>query len=97
MTTPNILVVEDERIVARGIEKQLKGLGYEVAGLASAGKEAVQLAAEVQPDLVLMDIRLSNEMDGVEAANQIRTWLHIPSVFLTAYSDEATLQRAKVT
>ena len=97
MTTPNILIVEDERIVAKGIEKHLKGLGYEVAGLASTGEEAVRLATEVQPDLILMDIHLGADMDGVEAANQIRTWLHIPSVFLTAHSDEATLRRAKVT
>lgn len=97
MTTTNILVVEDERILAKGIEKQLKRLGYEVAGLVSSGEEAVRQAKELRPDLILMDIHLGAGMDGVEAANLIRTRLGTPIVFLTAHSDEATLQRAKVT
>lgn len=97
MTRTSIFVVEDERIVAKGIEKQLKGLGYEVAGLASTGEEAVLKATDLRPDLILMDIHLGAGMDGVEAANLIRTRLGTPIVFLTAHSDEATLQRAKVT
>lgn len=97
MTTTNILVVEDERIIAKGIEKRLKGLGYDVVGLVSTGEEAVQKATELRPDLILMDIRLGPGMDGVEAANLIRTRFSIPIVYLTAYSDNATLQRAKVT
>lgn len=94
MTT--ILVVEDERIIAKGIERRLKGLGYEVVGLASTGEEAVRQAAGMRPDLVLMDIQLGEGMDGVEAAHQIRAQLCIPVVFLTAHSDDATLQRAKL-
>ncbi|NGZ10387.1 MAG: response regulator [Nitrospira sp. LK70] len=97
MTTTSILVVEDERIIAKGIEKRLKGLGYEVTGLASTGEEAIRQATEGRPDLILMDIHLGSGMDGVEAANLIRTRLGTPIVFLTAHSDEATLQRAKVT
>ena len=97
MTSVSILIVEDERIIAKGIEKRLKGLGYDVAGLVSTGEEAVQKAAELRPDLILMDIRLGPGMDGVEAANLIRTRFHVPVVYLTAHSDNATLQRAKVT
>ncbi|MDF0665416.1 MAG: response regulator [Nitrospira sp.] len=97
MTTTSILVVEDERIIAKSIEKRLKGLGYEVTGLASTGEEAIRQATQGRPDLILMDIQLGSGMDGVEAANLIRTRLGTPIVFLTAHSDEATLQRAKVT
>lgn len=97
MTAANILVVEDERIIARGIEKRLQGLGYAVAGLAATGEEALQKATDLRPDLILMDIRLGEGMDGVEAAEQIRDRLNIAVVFLTAYSDHATLQRAKLT
>jgi PAS domain S-box-containing protein len=92
-----ILVVEDERIVALDIEDQLSGLGYSVPATVARGEEAIRQAAESSPDLVLMDIRLKGHMDGIEAAQHIRTHLDIPVVFLTAQADEATLQRAKVT
>lgn len=91
-----ILIVEDELIIAKGIEKRLKGLGYAVAGAASTGEEAIQKATDLRPDLVLMDIHLGAGMDGVEAADVIRKRLHLPVVYLTAHSDDATLQRAKV-
>lgn len=97
MTTASILVVEDERIIAKGIEKQLKALGYGVTGLAATGEEAIQQATEDQPDIILMDIHLGFGMDGIEAADVIRSRFNIPVVYLTAHSDEATLQRAKVT
>lgn len=97
MTTASILVVEDERIIAKGIEKQLKALGYGVTGLAATGEEAIQQATEDRPDIILMDIHLGFGMDGIEAADVIRSRFNIPVVYLTAHSDEATLQRAKVT
>ena len=97
MTPTSILVVEYERIIAKGIEKRLKGLGYAVAGLASSGEEAVQKATDLRPNLVLMDIHLGAGMDGVEAAGAIRLRVNLPVVFLTAHSDDATLQRAKLT
>ena len=97
MTPTTILVVEDERIIAKGIEKRLKGLGYAVAGLASTGEEGIQKATDLRPHLVLMDIHLGAGMDGVEAAGVIRRRVIIPVVYLTAHSDDATLQRAKLT
>ncbi len=96
MTPTSILVVDDETIIAKGIEKRLKGLGYAVVGLAATGEEAVARAAESRPDLVLMDINLGAGMDGVEAAARIRA-AGVPVVFLTAFSDADTLQRAKLT
>src|SRR5436309_2519421 len=92
-----ILIVEDERIIAKGIEKRLKGLGYDVAATASTGEEAVLKAAEHRPDLILMDIHLGSGIDGVEAARLIRATLDVAVVYLTAHSDDATLQRAKLT
>ena len=97
MNPIKILVVEDEVIVAEDIADRLKKLGYAVAGTVSSGEEAIQKAAETQPDLVLMDIVLKGEMDGVTASEQIRNNIDIPTVFLTAYADEKTLQRAKLT
>ena len=92
-----ILIVEDERIIAKGIEKRLKGLGYAVAGSALTGEEGVQKATDLRPDLVLMDIHLGSGMDGIEAAGVIRKQLNLPVVYLTAHSDDAILQRAKLT
>lgn len=96
-TTVQILVVEDEGIVARDIQHRLKHLGYLVLATASSGEEAVQCAAELRPDLVLMDIVLAGEMDGIQAAEEIRVRYDIPVIYLTAYADEITLQRAKIT
>lgn len=97
IATATILVVEDENIVAKDIQSRLRNLGYVVPALASCGKDAVKKAAEIKPDLVLMDIRLKGDMDGIEAAKQIYTTLQIPVVYLTAYADDDTLERAKVT
>ena len=91
-----ILIVEDESIVALDMQTRLQRLGYEVPSVASTGERALELAAEIRPDLVLMDIMLQGEMDGVEAADQIRERFSVPIIFLTAYSDEKTLQRAKI-
>jgi len=92
-----LLVVEDEGIVAKDIQIRLRNLGYEVAAVASSGEEAIQKAAETHPDLVLMDITLKGEMDGIEAAEEIISRYDIPVVYLTAHTDEKTLQRAKIT
>jgi PAS domain S-box-containing protein len=97
MKTTRILVVEDESVVAMDIQTRLISLGYDVPAVASYGEEAVRKASALHPDLVLMDIKLKGEMDGVKAAETIRSKFDIPVVFLTAYADGATLQRAKIT
>jgi len=94
---PSVLVVEDSQIVARDIEKKLARLGYRVAGSSVSGRGAVDKAAATRPDLVLMDIRLKGKMDGVEAARVIRDRFDIPVVYLTAYTDDETVERAKRT
>jgi two-component system cell cycle sensor histidine kinase/response regulator CckA len=93
----SVLVVEDENIVAKDIANRLRHLGYKVSGLAGSGEEAIRLAAEDRPDLVLMDIMLRGSMDGIQAAEVISTQHEIPVIYLTAYADEKTLQRAKRT
>ncbi|NOZ77467.1 MAG: response regulator, partial [Euryarchaeota archaeon] len=97
MGKERILVVEDQKIVAEDIKEILTQLGYEVVGISSTGEDAIKKADRTRPHLVLMDIRLKGEMDGIEAAKEIRNRFRIPVVYLTAYSDEKTLQRAKVT
>lgn len=97
MAAEKILVVEDERVVARDIEKRLKKLGYVVPASVASGEEAIQKAAELRPDLVLMDVQLKGQMDGIEAAEHIRATSDTPIIYLTAYADDATLQRAKIT
>ena len=94
IATSNILVVEDERIVANDIKSSLQSLGYNVPALAASAKEAVSKVAEFHPDLVLMDINLKGDTDGVEAAAQIYQGWHTPVVYLTAHSDQRTLKRA---
>ncbi len=91
-----ILVVDDERIVSLDIQATLKRLGYVFAGDAVSGVEAISKVEKLKPDLVLMDIKLRGEMDGVEAANIIIKTYDIPIIFLTAYSDDTTINRAKV-
>ncbi|MBN2391898.1 MAG: response regulator [Anaerolineae bacterium] len=95
--TTSILIVEDESVVALDIQNRLRVLGYSTVGIASRGEVAIQLAQQRHPALVLMDIRLKGEMDGIEAARQIRALCNIPVVYLTAFADEETLQRAKIT
>ena len=96
MKTTNILIVEDEFIVARDIEDRLRILGYSIAGLANNGPAAINLAGSHRPDLVLMDIRLQGDIDGIAAAVEIRRRFSLPVIFLTAYAEDDTLQRAKV-
>lgn len=97
MTTATILVVEDEAITAMDLQATLQDMGYAVCGTASSGAEAVQKAEAERPDLVLMDIVLQGEMDGIAAAEQIRTRWGIPVVYLTAHSDTETIRRASIT
>ncbi len=97
MEKTKILVVEDESIVARDIRNMLLGLGYDVSAVISDAQEAVKNAKKERPHLVLMDIMLQGEISGVEAADQIYSAFKIPVVYLTAYADETTLQRAKET
>jgi PAS domain S-box-containing protein len=97
MAGEKILIVEDEGIVARETEYRLKDLGYNICGLAASGAEAIKKADKSRPDVVLMDIMLKGEMDGIEAAEQIHSKFSIPVVYVTAHADETTLQRAKRT
>jgi CheY-like chemotaxis protein len=97
LASERILLVEDEGIVVLHIKKTLERLGYEVAGIASTGEDAIMKAMETRPDLVLMDIVLNGTVDGIDAAEKIRALFTIPVIYLSAHADEMTLQRAKVT
>ena len=90
-----ILIVEDERIVALDIEDTIEGLGYQAAGRAASGEDAIEQSAKLHPDLILMDIRLGSGIDGIEAAQRIGEQQGCPIIYLTATGDERTLLRAK--
>lgn len=92
-----IMVVDDEVIVVEDLKNRLESLGYNVVATAHTGEEAIASAEETRPDLVLMDIQLRGEMDGIEAAEEIRSRFDISVLYLTAFSDDETLKRAKVT
>lgn len=96
MPKERILVVEDEAIVARDICKRLEDLGYQVAAVVDNGEGALEQSRELKPDLVLMDIVLKGKQDGVEVANKIKSELGLPLIYLTAYADDTTIERAKV-
>ncbi len=97
MPESRILIVEDEGIAALDLKKMLTALGYSAQDIVSTGEDAIREAGERHPDLVLMDIMLQGEIDGVTAAERIRALFDIPVIYITAYTDEATLQRAKIT
>lgn len=97
MNGARIMVVEDEGIVALDIRNKLRRMGYSVAGIADSGEDAVVMALDTEPDLVLMDIRLKGDMDGIEAASRIHKHRSIPIVYLTAYADTTTRRRADAT
>lgn len=97
MAASKILITEDEILIARELESALLDLGYQVVAIAPDGPTALERVMETQPDLVLMDVVLPGEMDGIEVAEQIRDRFHIPVVYLTAYADAETLQRASIT
>lgn len=97
MPKTTILIVEDESIVAKDIQLSLKKLGYTVVAICSTGADAIQTTDEKKPDLVLMDIMLKGDMSGIETAEHVRRQFNIPVIYLTAYADESTLAKAKVT
>lgn len=97
MANAKILIVEDEKITSEHIKLGLESAGYQVVGMVTSGEEAIKKAEELPVELVLMDIHLKGEMDGIDAAEEIRERFGIPVIFLTAYSDENTVQRAKIT
>ncbi len=97
MPQTQILLVEDENLIALDLTHRLNNLGYMVVGWVPSGEEAIVLAAQLSPDLVLMDIKLKGRIDGIEAAEQIKAQLDIPIIYLTAFVDKATIQRAKIT
>ena len=90
----SILIVEDERIVAKDLQETLVNMGYDAFAVASSAEEAIARAAERRPDLVLMDIRIKGQRDGVETAKILRERFEVPVIYLTAHSDDATLERA---
>jgi CheY-like chemotaxis protein len=94
MNAIRVMIVEDEVIVALDIRNTLRRMGYSVTWIADSGENAVEMALDNNPDLILMDIRLRGETDGVEAAQRIRARREIPIIFLTAYADGPTRQRA---
>ena len=93
----SILLVEDEGIVAQDLKETLTRLGYRVSGIASEGTQAVKMAQELEPELVVMDVSLRGEIDGIQAARLIQERSQVPVIFLTGHSDPATLQRAVLT
>ena len=97
MDKKRIMLVEDEAVTAMDLKSNLIQLGYEVPAVVSSGEDAIRVAAEVLPDLVLMDITLAGPMNGIEAADEIRKTHAIPIVFLTAHADAETIGRAKTT
>ena len=97
MAPKKILLVEDDDIIAKVEDWRLKNMGYEVAGRALSGAEAMDLVAKTRPDLVLMDINIQGEIDGIETAKRIKKQFSIPVVYVTSHSDGPTLDRAKAT
>ncbi len=97
MTNAKIMIVEDEWIVAEDTQNRLQDLGYSVSSLASTGEEAIQKAEEDKPDLVVTDIVLEGEMDGIEVAKQIYSRFDIPFIYITAFADDKILERIKIT
>jgi len=95
MEGARIMVVEDEGLVGRQLQKELKRFGYEVPCVVRTGEEAIERADELRPDLILMDIRLGGALDGIDTASRIHQRLDVPITFLTSYVDEGTLSRAK--
>lgn len=96
MKSKKILIVEDEIIIAMEIADRLKSMGYEVLRIVSNGEMAIKTALSEKPDLILMDIMIQGEMDGIETASKILAHSSIPVIYLTANADESTLERAKV-
>jgi CheY-like chemotaxis protein len=97
MIPSQILVVEDEAILAAAIKKQLQKIGHSVVAMTDSGETAITQAEKFRPNLVLMDIKLAGEMDGIEAAEEIFARFQIPVIYLSAFGDEQTIRRAQAT
>jgi len=98
MGNTNVFILEDENIVAKDIEQSLKKLGYNVVGIASSGEKVKELLTEgIEPDIFLMDIMIKGDMNGIEVAEFVKENYGLPVIFLTAYADENTLSKAKIT
>ena len=97
MAAKKVLIVEDEFIIANNIKKIVEQFGYTVTSIAASAHRAIEKAKEDRPDIVIMDIKLTGEMDGIEASKQIRKFLDVPVVYLSAYTDKLLLERAKLT
>jgi len=95
MQARKIMIVEDEVVVAMELRETLRGLGYDVTGIAGYGEDAVERVGDMSPDLILMDIQLAGKLDGIDAVHRISERHEVPVVYLTAHSDEMTLHRAK--
>ena len=96
LNTPiQILLVEDEFLIALGLEQELLQEGYDVIKIVSSGEDAIEVARQQSPDIILMDIRLAGKIDGVEAAEQIQSFSSTPIIFMTGYSNPETMNRAK--
>jgi len=93
----NILIVEDELLIAKNLSHKLESLGYQIVGIVSCGADAIQRAGEMEPDLILMDIVIKGDIDGIETAVRINQKFDIPIIYTTAYADDETLQRAENT
>jgi CRP-like cAMP-binding protein/AmiR/NasT family two-component response regulator len=94
---PRILVVEDDPIVSTDLEETVRGFGFDVVGVAASGERALELLKQRRPDLVLMDIRIEGPLDGIDTASRVQSEYGVPVIYLTAHSDTATLERAKIT
>lgn len=97
MISKKIIIVEDEALLASDLRNQLEDFGYQVTAIVPSSEKCMQQVAKNLPDLVLMDIRIKGELDGIETANQIKARYAIPVVYITAYADESFLERAKIT
>jgi len=97
MSKGTILIVEDDDIIAKVEDWRLKNLGYEVCGRAITGAEAMEMAAKHKPDVVLMDINIKGDIDGIETAKMIKKAYNIPVIYVTSHSDGQTLERARDT
>jgi len=95
MANPKVLIVEDDTIIVNVVQWRLSKLGYDVCGSAGTGADAMDMAAKMQPDIVLMDINLKGELDGIDTAKRIKENFNIPVIFVSAYIDEETISRAK--
>lgn len=93
----SVYIVEDESIVAKDIQSTLKKLGYQVLGISNNGKDALENIIKTEPDIILMDIMIKGDLTGIDVAEKVKELHDVPVIFLTAYADETTLSKAKIT